>query len=608
MGANEQNYDFCGWATKNDLKCSDGRIIRRGAFKHCDGTKVPLVWNHVHDNPSRVLGHALLKDCPEGVKAYCSFNNTAGGLDAKETVKHGDIVALSIYANQLRQNGPDVVHGSIREVSLVLAGANPGAFIDTVIEHSEDLDGSANITFICDDSIIHSESEEVVEESAVEEPIEEVVEHAEPEKKENDMADEKTVEDVINTMTEEQQFAVQYLVGAALESAKKGDKEDMKQNAFDQESQTQENVISHSEVEAMFTDAKRYGTLRESALAHGIADIDILYPDAKAVNTEPEFIKRDDDWVSDVINGTHKSPFAKIKSIFADITEDEARAKGYLADRTHRDSKGNLVDAEGNRVMKKEEVFGLLKRTTSPATIYKKQRIDRDDLIDIKDLDTVAFIKKEMRMMLNEEIARAILIGDGRSMSDSDKINEQNIRPIWTDEPLFTIHVEVPVTASTTEDQRAKAAIRAIIKSRKKYKGSGKPAAYITEDLLTDMLLLEDVNGRVIYDTEEKLKTALRVSKIVSVPVMENKTRQDTDGNTFELGCLIVNLNDYNVGTDKKGEVTLFEDFDINFNAMLYMMETRFSGALIRPYSAMAVEFKTAASTPGPTPGPDDQQ
>lgn len=593
MGA---QYDFSGWATKNDIRCSDGRTIRRGAFKHNDGTTVPLVWNHEHNDPGHVLGHALLENRDNGVYAYCSLNDTDGGKQAKELVKHGDVVALSIYANQLRQNGGDVMHGTIREVSLVLAGANPGAYIDTIIEHSDDMDETANIAFIDADSIelAHSDAEEPADEQT-----EEVIEHTdepkeEPKEEKKDMA-EKTVQDVVDTMNEEQKNVMYALIGQAIEDAKKGGSEGgekMSHNAFENNDYEQDNVLSHSDMMDILADGKRYGSLKEAALQHGVTDIEILFPDAQKLNGgAPEFIKRDQEWVSKVMNGTHHSPFSRIKSIFADITEDDARALGYLPDRTHRDAKGNLVDAEGNRVMKKEEVFGLLKRTTSPATIYKKQRIDRDDIIDITNFDVVSWIKGEMRMMLNEEIARAILVGDGRANSSDEKINELNIRPIWTDAPLYTIPVAVPVTSSTTEDARAKSAIRQIIKSRKKYKGSGNPTAFIAEDLLTDMLLLEDVNGRVIYDTEEKLRTALRVKEIVPVPVMENLTRTDDDGNVHTLGCLIVNLNDYNVGADKGGAVSMFDNFDIDYNAQKYLIETRCSGALVKPYSAMAVEF-----------------
>lgn len=600
-------YDFSGMATRNGIRCSDGRTICRDAFKGNDGQKVPLVWNHEHNDPGHVLGHALLKNEDDGVRAYCTCNETPAGKQALELVKHGDVVALSIYANQLRQNGGNVVHGCIREVSLVLAGANPGAYIDTIIEHSEDMDEIANIAFIDESGLefAHSDdSEENKNETAPSEEEPKPIEHSdENEKETKEMADEKTVKDVVDSMTEEQKQVMYALIGQAIEDTKNGGDGDVKHNVFESdEKMNNENVLSHSEMLEILADGKRYGSLKESALQHGITDISILFPDAKNVtNGAPDFIMRDQEWVSVVLDGTHHTPFSRIKSIFANITEDDARALGYLPDRTHRDAKGNLVDANGNRVMKKEEVFSLLKRTTSPATIYKKQRIDRDDIIDITDFDVVSWIKGEMRMMLNEEIARAILVGDGRLSSSDDKINETNIRPIWTDAPLYTINAPISTSSSTSSALKAKAVIKAAIKSRKKYKGSGNPVAFMSEDVLTDILLLEDLNGRIIYDSVEKVATAMRVKKIVTSPILENLTRTNDDSQTCTLAAIIVNLSDYNVGADKGGAVSLFDDFNIDYNAQQYLIETRCSGALIKPYSAIAIEFVLDGDEPDVT-------
>ena len=599
-------YDFSGMATRNGIRCSDGRTICRDAFKGNDGQKVPLVWNHEHNDPGHVLGHALLKNEDDGVRAYCTCNETPAGKQALELVKHGDVVALSIYANQLRQNGGNVVHGCIREVSLVLAGANPGAYIDTIIEHSEDMDEIANIAFIDESGLefAHSDdSEENKNETTPSEEEPKPIEHSdENEKETKEMADEKTVKDVVDSMTEEQKQVMYALIGQAIEDTKNGGDGDVKHNVFESDENNNENVLSHSEMLEIMADGKRFGSLKEAALQHGVTDISILFPDDKNVtNGAPEFIKRDQAWVSVVMNGTHHTPFSRIKSVFANITEDDARALGYLPDRTHRDAKGNLVDANGNRVMKKEEVFSLLKRTTAPATIYKKQRIDRDDIIDITDFDVVSWIKGEMRMMLNEEIARAILIGDGRLSSSDDKINESNIRPIWTDAPLYTINAPISTSASTSAALKAKAVIKAAIKSRKNYKGSGNPIAFMSEDVLTDILLLEDLNGRVIYDSVDKVATAMRVSKIVTVPQFDNLTRTNSDSQTCTLAAIIVNLNDYNVGADKGGAVSMFDDFDIDYNAMKYLIETRCSGALIKPYSAIAIEFVLDGDEPDVT-------
>lgn len=586
-----EKYDFSGWATRNNLKCSDGRVILKDAFKHNDGQIVPLVWNHQHNEAINVLGHALLENRPEGVYTYGTFNDTEQGKNAKLLVEHGDVVALSIYANRLKQNGSNVSHGEIREVSLVLAGANPGAFIDSVIKHGEESEEEAVI--YTDELISLHHAEETAEETKKEDYM------ADEKKVEQTKEKEKTVAEVFDTLNEEQKTVVYAMIGQALEEsgADKEDKEDenMKHNVFDQEDRKEENVISHSDMMEIISDAKRYGSMKESFLAHsteieyspktatyGVDGVDWLFPEARTLNQTPEFIKRDMDWVKKVMGGVHHTPFSRIKSMFADITEDDARAKGYI--------KGK---------MKKEEVFGLLKRTTTPTTIYKKQRMDRDDVVDITDFDVIAWLKAEMRTMLDEEIARAILVGDGRSTSSDDKINEMHIRPIWKDEDLFTVKAKIEVAANATADQKAKAFIRAAIKSRKNYKGSGEPTLYTTEDMLTDCLLLEDNNGRVIYDTVEKLKNALRVKDIVTVPVMEGLTREGDDAATFGLMGIIVNLKDYNVGADKGGAVNMFDDFDIDYNQQKYLIETRCSGALIKPYSAIALELHTSEASAG---------
>ena len=573
-----ERFDFSGWATRNNLKCSDGRTIRKDAFKDNNGQKVPLVWNHQHNEPFNILGHALLENREEGVYAYCTFNDTEAGQNAKQLVEHGDVSALSIYANQLKQHGGDVIHGSIREVSLVLAGANPGAFIDSIICHGEESEEEAIIYTGEDISLSHADNEDLKEEKPMEDT-----------KKVENKTDNKTVKDVFDTLTEEQKTVVYALIGQALESAGKTDDNDeyddeednnMKHNVFDQDEMMQGNVLSHSDMEEIFSDAKRTGSLKEAFLAHnatyGIDQIDTLFPEPKSMNTPPEFIKRDTNWVAGVINGVHHTPFSRIKSMFANITEDEARAKGYI--------KGKL---------KKEEVFTLLKRTTTPTTIYKKQKLDRDDIIDITDFDVVAWIKSEMRMMLDEEIARAILVGDGRLTSDDDHINEANIRPIWKDDDLYTIKTKITVGAAATDDDKAKAVIKAAVKSRKNYKGSGNPVLYTTEDFLTNCLLLEDTQGYRLYKSEQDVATAMRVSRIVTVPVMENLTRTDSESKERTLVGIIVNLNDYNVGADKGGAVNMFDDFDIDYNQQKYLMETRCSGALIKPYSAIALEMVT---------------
>ena len=569
-----EKYDFSGWVTKNNLKCSDGRTIMKDAFKHNDGQKVPLVWNHQHNDPNEVLGYVLLHNQDEGVYGYGTFNDTESGQTAKLLVQHGDVNALSIYANQLKQNMSNVTHGNIREVSLVLAGANPGAYIDSIIMHGEESEDEAIIYSGEDIEIYHADSDDKSGENK---------EEKEPMSEKND---DKTIGDVFDTFTDEQKTAVYAIIAQIMDDSKtekdEGGNKEMKHNVFDNENDNQENTLTHDAMNTIIADGKRYGSLKESFLAHaqeyGIESIDWLFPEAKTLNNPPEFIKRDTGWVSGVMSAVSHTPFSRIKSAFADITEDEARAKGYM--------KGKL---------KKEEVFSLLKRTTTPTTIYKKQKLDRDDVIDITDFDVVSWLKAEMRMMLDEEIARAILVGDGRLSSSDDKINESNIRPIWKDEDLYNIKSTIEVDAAATPDQKAKAFIRACIKSRKNYKGSGTPTLYTTEDVLTDCLLLEDLNGRIIYDTEEKLRTALRVSAIVTVPVMEGLKRNDEEGNNLDLMGIIVNLADYNVGADKGGAINMFDDFDIDYNQQKYLIETRCSGALIKPFSAITLEMKTKA-------------
>ena len=581
----EMTCDFSGWATVNDVRCSDGRTIRKDAFKHNDGAEVPLVWNHQHDSIHNVLGHAILENRDEGVYTYGYFNESEEGQKAKLLVQHGDVNALSIYANGLKQNMGDVIHGNIREVSLVLAGANPGAYIDSVIKHGEESDEEGIIYTGENITLAHAEEEETKPEVK------------EETKEEAPMA-EKTVADVFNEFTDEQKTVVYAMIGQALEDAGAGDNEDneedesMKHNVFEQD--TQENTLCHADVMDAIADAKRHGSMKESFLAHGIettANMDAtygikgaddwLFPEARLLNNPPEFIKRDTGWVAKVMNGTHHTPFSRIKSMFADLREEDARALGYI--------KGKL---------KKEEVFSLLKRTTTPTTIYKKQKMDRDDVIDITGFDVIAWLKAEMRMMLDEEIARAILVGDGRLADSDDHINETHIRPVWTDHELFTIKATYEVAANADADTKARAFIKKCIKARKDYKGSGEPTLYTTEDMLTDCLLIEDSNGRVIYDSVEKLKNMLRVKEIVTVPIMDGLTR-DVDGVKHYLDGLIVNLKDYNVGADKGGAINMFDDFDIDYNQQKYLIETRCSGALIKPYSAMAIEHTVAAGAQG---------
>lgn len=563
-----EKWDFGGWATKNNLRCSDERIIMKDAFKDNDGQTVPLVWNHQHNDPMNVLGHALLQNRPEGVRAYCKFNDTESGQNAKRLVENGDISALSIFANQLEQKGKNVTHGVIREVSLVLAGANPGARIDAIMQHADGSDDSAIIYTgeSIDTELSHSDDE--------------------PKKEEPKVADNenKSVKDIYDAMTEEQKDVVAYMVGMALKCHAGNDDEEgnpeMKHNIFDNDQEQETNVLSHDAMMTIINDGKRYGSMKESFLVHadeyGITDIDWLFPEAKTLNNPPDFIKRETEWCAKLMNGVHKTPFSRIKSMFANITEDEARAKGYI--------KGKY---------KKEEVFSLLKRTTTPTTIYKKQKMDRDDVVDITDFDVIAWLKTEMRMMLDEEIARAILVGDGRLASSDDKINEQNIRPIWTDEDLFSVKVKVTPTAGATDEEKAKTFIKSAIKNRKNYKGSGNPILFTTEDMIADMLLIEDTTGRRIYNSISDLATTLRVREIVPVEIMEGLQR-DVGSDKYDLLGIMVNPADYNVGADKGGAVSMFDDFDIDYNQQKYLMETRCSGALIKPYSALIFETKAA--------------
>ena len=567
----KQKWDFSGWATRNDLHCSDGRTIRKDAFKDCDGKIVPIFWNHQHDSVDNVLGHGMLENRDEGVYFYGAFNEDEEGQKAKKRVQHGDIRSLSIMANQLRQVGGDIIHGVIREVSLVPAGANPGAFIDIVMSHGEEVGDAMILGY--DEAIslhfYHADDEE----------------EKKDEKESDDEKDsEETLEDVINSMTEKQRNTMFGLIGKALEEKdeklEEGDP-DMKKNIFDRTNdQNTSGVLMHSdgtlvtvdEVATIFKDAKRLGSLRDAVLEHGIDQIDYLFPDDRTLTTQPTFIQRDMGWVSDIMGSVHHTPFARVKSVFADITEDDARAKGYI--------KGK---------MKKEEFFSLIKRRTEPTTVYKKQKMDRDDMIDITDFDVAAWLKTEMRMMLNEELARAYLIGDGRPASSDEHINDQNIRPVAFDDDLFTIHADIEVAPSATDDDKAKALIRGVIKNRKLYRGSGNPVMYTTEDALTDMLLLEDTLGHALYADEAALARKMRVRKIVTVPVMEGVTGKN--GNP--LVAVVVNMGDYNVGADRGGAVNMFDDFDIDYNQQKYLIETRCSGALTVPYSAMAFEMKT---------------
>ena len=562
-----KDYDFGGWATRNNLECADGLTIREGAFKDCDGKIVPLVWNHQHDSNKNVLGHALLETRPgEGVYAYCYLNDTEEGIRAKKQVANGDVTALSIYANKLRKKGNDLVHGMIREVSLVIAGANPGAFIDSVISHSDDSDGEWEGQIWANDflslDLSHADCKPETDPETKKE-------------KESETKKEKTINEIIETMNEEQKIAMQAVVGAAVmderNKQKERNKEDknmaIEHNVFDQEDEKIDNdVLMHDALNAAIKDGKRYGSLKESFLAHaneyGIENIEWLFPDHRNLTDAPAFIKRNPDgWVSVVMNGVHHTPYSRIKMMFADLREDDARAKGYA-------KKAQL---------KKEEVFGLVKRTIDPTTVYKKQKLDRDDIIDITDFSIVSWIKAEMRMMLDEEIARAIVFGDGRSLSSQDKIDENKIIPIVKDADLYAIKV-------TPESNCGKDIIKAAVKGQNDYEGSGDTIMFVANSVLTEMLLLEDLNQRRIYKDVTDLALACSVNRIVKVP------------NTIvpeEILGVIVDLNDYNVGADKGGSVNMFEDFDIDYNQEKYLIETRCSGGLTKPFSAVVIKKKT---------------
>ena len=609
MGKQKKTYDFSGYATKVGIKCSDGRTILQDAFAHCDGKKVPLVYQHLHNDPKNVLGHAVLENRPDGVYAYCSLNNTEAGKTAKALVQHGDISALSIYANSLVQKSSNVIHGVIREVSLVLSGANPEAYIDNLaFEHS---DGSITTdeseAFICAGAIIH-DGIEIPEVSDNQDSSEESISHADDKK---DPEDQKTVGDVFDTLNEEQKTVVYTMIAQALETQDgedeekedvkhsniKGD-ETMKKNIFDKDSAaTEVRGLSRVDLRAIFNDARQsQSTLKNAFLAHGyesisdaladyehqdevlahaatygIDNIGYLFPDARTTTNTPQFIKRDTEWVSKVFGAAKHVPFSRIKTVLADITADEARARGYI--------KGNE---------KADEVITLLKRTTDPQTVYKKQKLDRDDIIDITDFDVVVWLRMEMRMMLEEEIARAQLVGDGRLSSSDDKIKEDKIRPIATDDPIYTIEIQIPVVATTAQ------MIDEIIKGRKQYKGTGTPAFYTTPDVNGDMLLLKDTTGRRLYNTEADLAAGIRAREIIEVPVMENKVVVLTPATVSETGLqkrlvgISVNMTDYSLGADKGGSISMFDDFDIDFNQFKYLIETRCSGALTMPHSAIA--------------------
>ena len=596
---NKTDYDFSGWATKSNIKCSDGSTIMNNAFKDNDGQKVPLVWNHQHDDPNEVLGHALLENRADGVYAYCKFNDTESGRTAKELVRNGDVDKLSIFANKLKTVANNVIHGCIREVSLVLAGANPGAYIDSVVMHGEDSEMEEEGVIYTDEKIDILQHSDEESDSSEKENLKEM----EEEKKEKD---EKTVKEVFDTLNEEQKEAVYAIVGQAIEDSKKvnddnkdddnkdddknddssdkeennkdkGDSEVMKHNVFDKEDNQE--VLMHSEIiNDAIREAKKYGSMKESFIAHAEANnmenYEILFPDATELYKEPKVIEEDRSWVAKIMNAVKHTPFSRVKTTFGRMSETEARAKGYI--------KGTL---------KTDVKMSFLNRVTTPTTVYIKNDIDRDDVIDITDFDIVAWQKREMRKNLDKELALAMLLGDGRNVSDPNKINEQNIRPVIKDNEMYTIQYTVKDgvdynnanNSHSENDSATKGVVRAAIKSRKEYKGSGNPTFYTTEDLLTDLLLIEDQNGRLIYDSIQKLCTALRVKEIVTIPEMEADTYKDIYG-------IIVNMNDYTAGADKGGSVNMFDDFDIDFNQMKYLMETRMSGALTVPYSAIVLK------------------
>ena len=588
------DYDCSGWATKANVRCYDGLVIAQDAFKECSGKVVPMVYNHDHSNVDNVIGHCLLENRPGGVYCYAKFNDTDTGRTARKCVESGDLSAFSIFANGLKKVGSTVKHGFIREVSLVLAGCNPGALIDEVVKHSADEDYEGGEAFIYNEdglSLTHGMDPEG-------NPLEDLTHSAdsgdavtddEATQEEAKMADEKnegkTLEQVYNSMTDEQKECCHALVGLALEEQEGGDNDDgeeddtVKQNVFDKD--TNATVLKHSieEINNVVKTAKSHGTMKAAfedagmdsdELAHSIDNIDWLFPEDHLVDTTPRIIDKPDDWVSVVMGAVHHIPFSRFKSMFADLTEEDARAKGYF--------KGNF---------KKEEVFGLLRRSTSPTTVYKKQKLDRDDVIDITSFDVVAWLKQEMRLKLNRELALAYLLGDGRLAASEDKIDENCIRPVFNDSDLFTIKVQCKTTGLNTVEDKYKALIKQILRSRKEYRGSGTPTLFTTEDALTEMLLLEDGIGHPLYADEAALARKLRVKNIVTIPEMEG--RKGAKGG--DLVCLIVNLADYTVGADKGGAVSMFDDFDIDFNAQKYLIETRCSGALTTPFSAMAVEW-----------------
>ncbi len=596
------DYDFSGWATKANVKCFDGLTIAPNAFKECDGQVVPVVWNHDHSSPDNVLGHALLQNRKDGVYAYVKMNDSPSGQTAKACVDNGDIDAMSIYANGIQKAGKTVMHGMIKELSLVIAGCNPGALIDEVVKHSADgteEDGSEAFIYTDsglslkhgldpDDNLLEDEDLQHSDDSS----------EGDKEKKgETKMADanEKTVKQVFDTLTEEQKNVVYAIIGSALDDGKDGEGNDNNDGEEEKtmhhcfENKKDGTVLKHSldDINGIIATASKHGTLRDAfldagitgdELAHSIENMDYLFPDDHNLDTVPRIVDRDQTWVDKVMNSVHHVPFARVKVMFADLTEDEARAKGYI--------KGNY---------KKEQVFKLLKRSTTPTTVYKKQRFDRDDIVDMSTMDVVGFVKKEQRGKLNEELGMAFLIGDGRDDASDDKINELNIRPIFNDDDFYTIKVVVQPGTNATEDAKAKATIKSIIKARKEYKGSGSPTFYTTDDVLTDMLLLEDGIGHPLYADEAALARKLRVKEIVTVPRMEG--RKGVKGG--DLLGIVVNLADYTVGADKGGEVNMFDDFNIDYNQLIYLIETHCSGAMTTPYGAMAIEMDAANSSKG---------
>lgn len=649
------DYDFSGYATKNNIRCADGRVIRHDAFKENDGQIVPLVWQHVHTDPTNVLGHALLENRDDGVYAYATLNNTESGKHAREMVKNGDIVAMSIFANRLQQHGSDVIHGVIREVSLVLAGANPGALIDNIsLAHSE-TDGSVTYTDVDDEAVIYSGIEDIQyfshddtddknksdeskksnkkedgdmadtegktvqdvfdtlndeQKDAVYFIVGQAVEQAKSGESEmshaddkndpdaddtddTDDADDRTIQDVFDEFTEEQKNVVYFLIGQALENAngdsKKTDNggDSMKHNVFDEAYENEADVLTHDEFTAIMADAGKSSSLKDVFLQHGITGLDVLFPEAQMIRPQPDMITRNMGWVDLFWNALHRTPFSRIKSVYANLTANDARAKGYV--------KG---------AQKVDQVLAMLARETSPQTIYKKQTLDRDDVIDITSIDVIAWLKQELRMMLNEELCRAMLVSDGRGTTAPDKIKTDRIRPIYGDDPVYTIYYELTYGVSDTDDQKASKLIDACVRARKDYKGSGDPWFFATNEVIADLLLAKDTIGRRLYKDMNELQAALRVSKIVEVPVMDGVTRDRAadatagiTAATMDLLALIVNPKDYTIGADKGGAVSLFDDFDIDYNQMKYLIETRCSGALTLPYSAIAIEKQHPATS-----------